>query len=131
MKVFFDHNLSPVLARALHELFHPEHEVVALRDKFLVSISDVEWITALSRDGQWVVVSGDRRIRRNRAEYIAFRNSRLIGMFLSAGLAKAPVVKQAERLLVLWPSIEVVAGTVSGGAMFELPMKSTRLEQLT
>ncbi|WP_424140345.1 hypothetical protein [Roseomonas chloroacetimidivorans] len=69
MKVFFDHNLSPALARAFRELFKPEHEVVALRERFPVDISDVEWSTALSREGQWVVISGDRRITRNRAEY--------------------------------------------------------------
>lgn len=104
--------------------------MVALRDKFPATISDLEWITALSRDGQWVVISGDRRITRNRAEYQAFGNSRLIGMFLSRGLQKAPVVKQAERLLALWSTIETVAGTVAGGAMFELPMTSNRLSQI-
>ncbi|WP_376091262.1 hypothetical protein ACE7GA_21400 [Roseomonas sp. CCTCC AB2023176] len=131
MRVFFDHNLSPALARALRELFRPEHEVVALREKFAPNISDVDWIDALNREGRWVVVSADRRIRKNRAEYLAFRSSRLIGMFLSAGLAKAPVTKQAERLIVLWPSMERVAETVGGGAMFELPMKSVRLEQMS
>jgi hypothetical protein len=130
VKVFFDHNLSPALARAFRELFKPEHEVIALRERFSPNISDVDWITDLSREGQWVVISGDRRITRNRAEYSAFRNSRLIGMFLSSGLHKAPVVKQAERLLALWSAIETVANTVGGGATFELPMSSTRLKQL-
>ncbi|MBE7157363.1 MAG: hypothetical protein INR62_02805 [Rhodospirillales bacterium] len=130
MKVIFDHNLSPALAHALQALFRHEHKIIALRDKFPADISDVDWISALSRDGQWVVISGDRRITRNRAEYTAFRRSRLIGMFLSAGLYKAPVIKQAERLLFLWTTIETVAGTVEGGAMFELPMSSTKLKQI-
>jgi hypothetical protein len=61
-----------------------------------------EWITELSRDGNWIVISGDRRISRNRAEYQAFRNSRLVGFFLSKGLYKSKVTKQMERILALW-----------------------------
>ena len=130
MKVLFDHNLSPRLARALQALFKGEHEVVALRDRFPLDSTDLDWIGALSRDGRWLVISGDRRITRNRAEQAAFRQSRLIGMFLSPGLYKAPLIKQAERLLALWEAMQAVAGTVEGGAMFELPFTSTRLRQL-
>jgi hypothetical protein len=130
VKVLLDHNLSPRIARALQALFVGQHEVVALRDKFRPDVADLTWIEELSRDGRWVVLSGDRRITRNRAELRAFRQSRLVGMFFSPGLNKAPVVKQAERLLALWASIEKVAETVEGGAMFELPMTSVRLKQL-
>lgn len=130
MRVLFDNNLPPRLARALNELFAGEHQVVALRDKFAQDIDDVDWIRQLSLEGTWVIVSGDRRITRNRAERDAFRNSRLIGFFLARGLSKSKVTKQAERLLALWASIEKVVGVVQGGAMFELPMRSTRIKQL-
>jgi hypothetical protein len=130
VKVFFDHNMSPAMARALHELFKGEHEVTTLADRFRRDASDIEWITALSREGHWVVISGDRRITRNHAEYHAFRNSNLIGFFLSRGLCKAKVAKQMERILALWETIENVTKTVEGGALFELPMRSTRLKQL-
>jgi hypothetical protein len=130
VKVFFDHNMSPALARALRELFHGQHEVTYLSAKFRRDAKDVEWITALSREGRWVVISGDRRITKNRAEYGAFRNSRLVGFFLSKGLYKAPVTKQMERILALWQSIETVSSTVEGGAMFELPMKTNLVKQL-
>lgn len=130
MKVLIDENLPPALARALNALFADDHEVKHLREFFGPGVKDSEWIPTLSREGRWVVISGDRRITRNKAEYHAFRNSRLIGFFLSAGLYKAPLVKQAERILALWPGIEKLAATVQGGAMFELPMKSTRISQL-
>ena len=45
MKVLLDNNLSPKIAKALNELFYPEHEVVALRDKFAGDTSDEEWST--------------------------------------------------------------------------------------
>lgn len=130
MRVLFDNNLPPRLARALNELFAGEHYIIALRDKFAENIDDVDWIRQLGLEGTWVIVSGDRRITRNRAERDAFRNSRLIGFFLAKGLAKAKVTKQAERLLALWENIEKVVGVVQTGAMFELPMRSTRIKQL-
>lgn len=126
MKVFFDHNMSPALA----ELFKKKHEVTFLAQKFARDTRDIEWISTLSGEGQWVVISGDRRITRNHAERQAFRNSNLIGFFLSEGLYKASVIKQMERILALWPSIESLCETVHSGAMFELPMKSTRVRQL-
>jgi PIN like domain len=130
VKVIFDNNLSPALPRALQELFKGQHEIVALRDKFRGAPTDVEWITELSREGNWIVISGDRRITRNRAEYQAFRNSRLVGFFLSKGLYKSKAIKQMERILALWDAIETIASTVQGGAMFELPIKSGRVQQL-
>jgi hypothetical protein len=118
------------MARALRELFKDEHEIATLAEKFACDTPDVEWIGKLSREGQWAVISGDRRITKNRAEYQAFRNSNLIGLFLSQGLYKSPVTKQMERILALWPNIITVCQTVQGGAVFELPVKRTLLRQL-
>lgn len=130
MKVLIDENLPPALAAALHALFEGDHEVVHLRARFGPGVKDREWIESLSAEGRWIVISGDRRIARNRVEYAAFRSSRLVGFFLAKGLYKAPVVKQMERILALWSAIETQSGIVAGGAMFLLPMKSTKLEQL-
>lgn len=107
-----------------------DHEIVALRDKFVANIKDVDLISELSSEGGWIFISGGRRITRNRAEKAAFQSSKIIGMFLSSGLYKSPMMKQAERLIVLWPTIETVSKNVSGGSMFELPMKSTKLSPL-
>lgn len=130
MKVLFDHNLSPRIARALQALMGDGYEIVALKDKFPANIKDVDLIAALSGEGGWVLISGDRRITRNRAEKTAFQSSKIIGMFLSPGLYKSPVMKQAERLIALWPTIETVSKNVSGGSMFELPVKSNKLSSL-
>ena len=130
MKVLLDENLAPALARALDTLFNGEHTVVHLRGKFGSGVTDEKWINALNQDGRWIVISGDRRITRNHAEYQAFRNSRLIGFFLSKGLYKAKVVKQMERILAMWESMEALAHTVEGGAMFELPINGSRARQL-
>ncbi|PSJ57540.1 DUF5615 family PIN-like protein [Kumtagia ephedrae] len=130
MKVLVDENLPPALARALDALFSGKHEVIHIRARFGPGVKDVDWIGELSAEGQWIVISGDRRITRNQAEYVAFQNSNLVGFFLSAGLYKSPLIKQMERLMALWPTIEQQASIVAGGAMFELPMKSSRIRQL-
>lgn len=88
MKVLIDENLPPALAKALHALFEGDHDVVHLRARFGPAVQDREWIETLSAEGRWIVISGDRRITRNRAEYMAFRNSRLVGFFLSRGLVQ-------------------------------------------
>lgn len=130
MKVLVDENLSPALAKALAALFVDQHEIIHLRERFGEGVKDIEWISTLNREGRWVVISGDRRITRLQAEYQAFRNSRLVGFFLSKGLYKARVIKQMERILALWETIEQQSTIVEGGAMFELPVRSTRLKQL-
>lgn len=129
MKFILDEHLPPTLARSLNLLFKGEHEIVALRDRFGPGVTDIQWITTLNGEGRWIVISGDRRITRNKAEYNAFRNSKLIGFFLSPAVYKSPVTKQAARLLILWDDICTLASTVDGGAMFELPAKA-RIRQL-
>lgn len=101
MKFFFDHNMSPAMARAFRELFKKEHEIIFLAERFPRDISDIDWIAELSKEGQWVVISGDRRITRNRAEYHAFRNSNLIGLFLSEECTKRPSL---SRWSAFWRS---------------------------
>lgn len=130
MNVLIDNNVSPRIARALNALFTPEHQIIALRDRFAPEMPDKDWILALSGAGRWIVISGDRRITKNKAEYHAFRNSRLVGFFLAPALYKAKVIKQAERILALWDRIETLSATVEGGAMFELQIKSNLVRQL-
>lgn len=130
MKVLVDENLPPALARSLNELFVHKHEVIHTRQRYGPGVTDLQWIKELSAEGRWVVISGDRRITRNAAEYNAFRSSNLVGFFLSKGLYKSPILKQMERILVLWENIEKQAEIVQGGAMFELPMTSTRIKQM-
>jgi PIN like domain len=130
MKVLIDENLPHALARSLNALFSGKHEVVHIRDRFGPGVKDIDWISQLSEEGRWIVISGDRRITRNKAEYGAFRGSNLVGFFLSKGLYKARIEKQMERILVLWQTIETQSTIVQGGAMFELPTTSTKIRQM-
>lgn len=130
MKVMVDENLPPAKAKALAALFAGKHEIIHLRQKFGASVTDTEWIGALNLEGHWVIISGDRRISKNKAEQQSFKSSRLVGFFLAPGLQKAKLTKQMERLMALWETIEKQAELVGGGAMFEIPMKSSKLNQI-
>ena len=97
MKVIIDENLSPALAKALNALFSGEHQVEHIREKFGPSVKDADWITRLSDEGHWIIISGDARIAKRKAEQALFRNSRLIGFFLAPALNAAKVTKQMQR----------------------------------
>lgn len=125
-----DENLPPALAKALSALFAGKHEIVHLRERFGPAVKDSDWIRNLSAEGNWIIISGDRRIAKNKAEQQVFRSSKLIGFFLAPGLQKAKLTKQMERLMALWETIEKQAELVGGGAMFELPVKSSKLKQI-
>jgi hypothetical protein len=75
LKCLIDENSAPALARALDALFRGEHRIIHLRERFGPGVTDIDWITTLSREGRWVIISGDLRITKARAEYTAFRAS--------------------------------------------------------
>lgn len=129
MKLLIDETLSPALAKALNALFAGEHEVDHVRTRFGPNVTDADWIGRLSEEGHWVVVSGDAKMAKRKAEQAAFRNSRLIGFFLAPALNGAKVTQQMQRLLALWDDIAVIADRAASGSMYELPIRGN-IQQL-
>lgn len=124
MRFLLDNNLSPKLARALNELSSGSgHEVHALRDKFPPATSDESWIRTLGSEGDWAVVSGDRKILKNPLEQAAWREAKLTTFFLAPGWSSLDHWAKAARLVQLWPSIEGSASTVRAGAAYLLPVR--------
>jgi hypothetical protein len=101
LKLLLDHNLSPKLARTLAALYVPEHEIAALRDKFSPNVADVDWITALDREGGWAVLTQDLRIRTRRHERVAMDRARIVFFFLAGAWRKFTVEETAARLIRL------------------------------
>ena len=130
MKVMVDENLPPPLARALAALFVGQHEVVHLRERFGQKVQDVDWLTALNREGSWVILSADRQITKNKTEQRVFRNSKHIGFFFAPGLQRASILKKKQRLMVVWDTIEKQVPLVKGGSMFEIQMKGNQLKPI-
>ena len=125
-----DENISPYLARALRELFVVDHQIEHIRDRFGTGTTDSNWIEALSREGGWVILSGDRRITRNRAELYAFKSSSLIGFFLCRTVAQKPVQQQMIRILQVWDRLQAQASLVQPGAAFEITERGEKFRSL-
>jgi hypothetical protein len=122
LKLLLDHNLSPRLAKALDALF-VEHQIVALREKFSEDVVDVEWITALDREGGWAVLTKDLRIRQRPHERAALDRSRVVYFFLAAAWKKYTVEETAARLIRLIPKMAAQTDLADRGR-FELPINA-------
>jgi hypothetical protein len=123
LKLLLDHNLSPRIARCLQELFRDDHKIVALREKFSTTVSDLEWINALGTDGGWAVITKDLRIRTRPHERAALDRSRVVYFFLSGSWNKYSVAETAARLIRLFPKM-VAQTELADRGRFELPINA-------
>ncbi len=123
MKLLLDNNLSPRLARCLQALFTGDHEIVALREKFSQDASDLDWITALSQEGGWAVLTKDLRIRTRPHERAALDQSRIVYFFLAGSWNRFGVEEMAARLIRLVPKMAAQTELADRGR-FELPIRA-------
>jgi PIN like domain len=123
LKLLLDHNLSPKIARTLAALYAPEHEIVALREKFSANVTDVDWITALDREGGWAVLTQDLRIRTRPHERAAMDRARIVFFFLAGAWRKFTVEETAARLIRLISKMAAQTELAERGR-FELPINA-------
>jgi hypothetical protein len=122
-----DNNLSPSLAHSLYPLF-PEHEIVALRDKFAENTPDVDWIRSLNDEGGWSVLTSERRLKTRPHERLALNRSNIVFFFLTGSWLKYSVPETAWRLIRLVPTMSKQADLAEG--LFDLPIHvNSRLRQ--
>lgn len=128
MKFFFDNCVSPKLARAIHQLIEPAHAAEALKDKFHEGIPDTEWIPRLAAEsGEWIIISGDQRIRKRPQERDIWRAAKLTAFFMADGFANADKWEQIRWVVEKWPLIMDQAARVTPGSAFEVPRRGTKL----
>jgi hypothetical protein len=126
VKFFLDNNLCPAYAPALSSLSEREGCIVKhLSEKFDRNIRDEDWLPRLSREGDWIVVSGDLRIFKLPHLREAWNQSRLTTFFLAKGWLNRPFWEQAWWLVRWWPSIMNQASMIAPGYGFEVPAKPT------
>jgi hypothetical protein len=90
VRFFFDNNLPPKLAKSLHVLVEPHHQVVHLKQKFAANATDETWMLDLAKEEDWVIISGDLRIRKNPHEIAAWRSAGHTTFFLKPGWINLP-----------------------------------------
>ena len=130
MKLLVDHNLPPRLAEALHVIFQPDHEVIALSRKFeRHNLKDEEWIPALGREGGWAVISADMNIARKKPSRELFVRAGLVGFFFSPAMQKWLLSRQTARILTLWPQMISHLSTTANG-VFEVPTSGNKFRSI-
>lgn len=122
MKLLVDHNLSPAIPRALSHLF-PDHSFAALSDKFPANTADPDWMTALSDEGGWAVITKDLRIQSRPHERLALDRSKIVFFFLAGAWRKYSVPEVAARLIRLVPLMAAQV-TIAERGRFELPISA-------
>lgn len=128
VKVLFDHNMPPRIARGLHEIIKDDgHEAFCLREKFSVAISDIDYFSQLDRN--WIVFSKDLKNSRKRAERAAILSNNLVAFYLSPGLQKKKVTEQAAAILWHWEKVLSQRENLTNG-LFQLPENKSRLRAL-
>lgn len=133
--VFVDNDLPPVFARVLRALLStevPEPRVVALREVLPKDIKDVDWIDWVRRqDGDWIVLTGELRIRTVPAEREALRRARLRVLHMPKSLRSKPHQQRCATLLWQWPRIVSTMESFDPPVMCEMsPRLDGRLKQL-
>jgi hypothetical protein len=79
----------------------------------------------------WIVITGDGRIERNKPERAAFRQAMLKGFVLAPSYQKTPLHQTASILIWRWPDMERLIQSVAAPALYELPInRAGRYKQL-
>lgn len=107
MKFFFDRCISRRIARMVQE-YDPDHTARHLDDddRFVPTTPDVEWLSALGAEEiPWIIISGDSRILRNKAERQVLREANLTFFCMSRQWSKMAIAEYAWKFIKVWPEI--------------------------
>ena len=122
MKLFFDNCTSPLKARTLRGyLSETDIEVFHARDIGLQNRTEIEWISHLSSTGyDWLVFTGDGKIRKNKAAREAYRRANLKGVVLAPAFQKTPMCKCCGVIVAKWDSLLDFTSRIEAPYLVEL-----------
>lgn len=122
VKVLFDHNMSPLIARALNVIVAPEgHLAIPLRDKFSIQIDDASYFTALGKDDDWIVISKDVKNAKRAPEREAIMRSGVLAFYLEPSVQRLKITEQAATILWQWDKLVSHRKTTRNG-LFLIPV---------
>lgn len=107
MRVLFDNCTSPIMAATLNGFIANDgHRAVHIRELPLEHPTDIQWMSYLAESNDdWLVITGDQRIRRNKAEAQAFRRANLRGVVLGAAYQRTPMHRCCAVIVYQWPAL--------------------------
>ncbi len=128
MTFLADENVTIHAVRVL-DAFDLKNEVRHLTQMFDPGVPDTEWIRAVAEwDELPVILSGDGRILRNRAERAVLRSSNLTFVYLAKGWMNTPWNNYAWKIVRAWPGVVRETVRVRRPSIFELAVSSLKLK---
>ena len=118
MKFFFDNNLALKIAKGLNGFVAPDHKVVHLRELFEGDVDDVEWMRALAKGDNWIIVTADVNIGKNPHEIAAWKEAGHTIFFLKRGWLNLSFWEQAHKFTKCFPQIIEKATSARRGSSF-------------
>jgi len=119
VKFFFDNCVSQNLVEALRCLEN-RHDLVHLP----------AWIGALGAEGGWIIISGDPRISRGKAERAAWVESGLTAFFCGDAWQNRRLMTQASELLRMWDDMVERAKKAPQGSGYLLEFRAAEPRQI-
>jgi hypothetical protein len=131
LRFFFDNCVNKKYVDALRILADVQgYELVHLTDLYPPNMPDLEWMTALAEQGDWIVISADPRIMRNKVERKAWEECGLTTFFFSDNWSQKQFWKQMADLVSWWPSIVLEARKAPAGSGYLVPVKGKAFRKL-
>src|SRR3546814_4312271 len=88
-------------------------------------VTGVQTCASSDLEGGWSVLSGDRRIAKQKPSRELFLRAGLIGFFPLPAVMQLKLHGMTARILLAWPAITIMSETIAQGC-FELPVKGDR-----
>lgn len=103
------------------------HSVFHARDLGLHNKPDIEWIKYLSESGDdWLVFTGDAKIRKNRAEREAYRRAGLKGVVLSPAYQKTDMARCCGMIVANWDDLVSFFARIAPPLLVELSINLSK-----
>jgi hypothetical protein len=105
---------------------YSQSEVFHARDLKLHNKPDIEWIEHLSATGDdWMIVTADGRIRKNKAEREAYRRANLKGVVLAPAYQKTEMGRCCGIMVAKWDDMIDFTSKISAPYLVELSINLT------
>jgi hypothetical protein len=122
MNFFFDRCMSCRLARMIQAL--EDHHTSRAHDddtRFNHQTPDTEWLAKLASDRlNWIVLSGDARILRNKVERKALREANLTFFCMAYSWCDMELHDYVWKFMKVWPKIKECASGCDSPTIFEV-----------
>jgi hypothetical protein len=109
MRFFFDRCAPIAIARMVRAIDGDSYTICHHDEdkRFHPKTTDTEWMTTLGKDGEplWVVVSGDGRILKNKAERQILDEAKLPFFCLDKPWPNLEIYEYAWKFMKVWPKI--------------------------